>query len=492
MSGISKTIRSLWQSVSGVVLAHPAVFTMLLYSSLLVDMDLISSAGDWIWHVAAAPIFVVAALGIDYNLSGKMKLLSWLIVPLLPLTMLIPGIDDWAGSISFMITMSIVLPLVMFVFKRPSTDEGFIKNAVWLFWSLFLALAMTSILVLALAGICWSVETLFGVEMETAIDVILATGYILAAPMLLVGLWEKEDLPSISRIADIVINWILSPAIICYTAVLLAYIVKIVATWNLPCGGVAVMCLVWGMTMVFIAAAQPVLTRHPFSWLVRIHGYLAIPLVVMLWVATVKRVADYGITPERYFLFVSDIAMTLFIAFPLFRVRNGYTKATAVTAAMFILGMVVPGANFRSVSDASQQRRADAAATELSTVPQKGFYLYLESGDQMDISTEGYTRISFGIKPEITGDGSGRAYFEVEGTRAYLDTLVSDQLARAGLDSDSISESLLEEHKKEFLIYETPGFTIFFRTMALKKESGGNLSVNEDFGRADIAAVLFR
>lgn len=546
MSKIKNALQSLWKSLGGAVLAHPAVFAMLCYTCLVAILDTEFDTGIWSRPLVTVPIFSILALSVDYVTGGKPRGLSWIAVVLMALTTLIPGLDDWDSSFGFTVTNFVVLPLIVLIYRKSVSDESFTENAAWTLWSAFLALALASVLALALAGIFYSIKTLFGVEMAHIDEIIVQFCYILVAPMLFIGISERADLPGISRIIDIAVNWILSPAIVIYTAILYAYMGKIIVTWTLPCGGVAIMCLVWGIVMTIIAASQTLLLKHPFSRLVKIHGFLALPLVAMLWVATGRRIAEYGITPSRYFLILCGLMMTVAAAFTLLKVRNGWFKLTVAAAVLFILGLVTPGVNYRSATCSSQLSRARSIASGLGLLGEDGTFLrpdndsndpdyeegcrsicsslraigkadgkargkiavagieayeaYASTGyreniflyfpeDAQDIDLEEYKRMSFNCILNVSDGPDGRRYFNVGETKVYLDEMMENQMKKIGAD-ENVSENFIQRHKTEILVYERPEFTIFFQNLQMALEENGKCSVN---GYAlDVKAILFR
>jgi hypothetical protein len=103
-------------------------------------------------------------------------------------------------------------------------------------------------------------------------------------------------------------QFVLLPLVTVYLVILYAYMVKIVLTWNWPQGWVANMVLgfsVAGMFSLLLlhpirSAAENVWIRTFARWF-----YVAlIPLVVLLLLAIGRRVGEYGLTENRYFVIV--------------------------------------------------------------------------------------------------------------------------------------------------------------------------------------------
>ena len=59
--------------------------------------------------------------------------------------------------------------------------------------------------------------------------------------------WERSEVHG-TRILEVLLDWIVSPAVLIYAAILYLYAFKFLVTWSLPEGGVAY--LVFGFTSV--------------------------------------------------------------------------------------------------------------------------------------------------------------------------------------------------------------------------------------------------
>jgi len=542
MKKIKESILSLCKSLGAVVLAHPAVTVILLYSSIVLIASDSSSWVRWMYPSVTAPIFVVLAVAMDYLLPGKLKALSWLTIPMMALTVLIPGLGDWPGTTSFIVTIVAILPLTVLLFRRSFDNVSFIKNAVWTVWSGMLSLAVGALLYLVISGILVSIDFLFDVEISEFI-IPAALSFVIVTPMLFISYSEKEDVSAISKVVELITNWVITPALLVYTLILLAYIVKIVVTWSLPCGGVALMCLIWGLVSLYVAAIQPVLSKHPFSWFVKIYGYVAVPFVALLWVAILRRVLDYGITPDRYFLILSGIIMTVFIAISLFSRKDGYFKTAFVALVLLLIGLVAPGVNYNASTIHSQTHRIKVAARELGLlredgtliIPQKnssdstylkGTKQIYESLKQLEkedavlagfgveqitsfrvlsdaeedtvflnadrigtkISTEGFEYVSLEKGLDINLDGD-RQYTVVGQERLYLDDFFAAQLAKIGL-TDITDLSELKDHQEEFLVYDGKDYRLYFDHITITRDKDGKMIADEYSFLC--TAILFR
>ena len=103
----------------------------------------------------------------------------------------------------------------------------------------------------------------------------------------------------------------LLPIVAIYLVILLAYFVKVLATWQWPSGWIG-----WLVSAVAVGGIASLVLVHPLRtrpgdrWVgtyARTFYVLLLPALVMLWLAIWQRVAQYGITENRYFLTVLSV-----------------------------------------------------------------------------------------------------------------------------------------------------------------------------------------
>jgi len=121
---------------------------------------------------------------------------------------------------------------------------------------------------------------------------------------------------------EVFVKYILIPLVLLYIVILYAYGFKILIEWELPKGWVSylvtALALLGFVVQVLINPVQKTAkawTIHRFyPWFY----YALLPLIVLLFVAISRRVADYGITENRYFVLLVAfwiLAMSLYLLF---------------------------------------------------------------------------------------------------------------------------------------------------------------------------------
>ena len=161
------------------------------------------------------------------------------------------------------------------------------------------------------------------------------------------------------------LNFILSPAVIVYTFILYAYAARILLAWELPKGGVA-----W-MVMGFMAVAltglllQHLLERHHYNFYYKHFAWIAVAPLLLYWVGALERVGRYGFTESRVYLILAGVVMTLFVAM-LCRQRTRRFWWMAVIAGMTIVAFTYfPGITAKDIGLRSQTERFQALSDGL-------------------------------------------------------------------------------------------------------------------------------
>lgn len=140
---------------------------------------------------------------------------------------------------------------------------------------------------------------------------------------------------------EVFVTYILIPLIILYLLILYAYAFKIVVQWELPQGWVSylVTALAFlGFTVQVII--HPVQKQSP-SWTIStFHPWfyrLMLPLVGLLFIAIFRRISDYGITENRYFVVLIAFWILGTLLFLLF---NKKSTLIVLPASLFILSLL--------------------------------------------------------------------------------------------------------------------------------------------------------
>ncbi|MEZ4396296.1 MAG: DUF4153 domain-containing protein [Candidatus Krumholzibacteriia bacterium] len=191
------------------------------------------------------------------------------------------------------------------------------ENAFWQF-NRVLGLRMAAGLVFAgvlMAGLSvalLALDKLFGMRFDDEIYprlyvlilFVFATWYFLGGvPRDPRALESLAEYPPLLRILA---QYILAPLVAVYLTLLTAYLVKVLVTTQWPSGWIGwLVSSVGAAGLLSLALLQPLVTRGEQRWVrvyARLYFVLLLPAVAMLLLSAGKRIGQYGLTENRYFL----------------------------------------------------------------------------------------------------------------------------------------------------------------------------------------------
>lgn len=218
-----------------------------------------------------------------------------------------------------------------------------------------------------------ALDQLFGVPVpeETYLRLWIVLGLTFQTWFFLAGV--PDDLASLEAIDDyprglkLFAQYVLVPLVVTYLLILTAYAVKVVLTWDWPSGWIG-----WLVSVVAVVGILAYLLVHPVRraaenrW-VRIYGrwfwVALLPAVALLGLAVWQRIAQYGVTEDRYFLAVGTLwlgAMALFYALS----RSEAIERIPQTLCVVVLVTVVGPWSAYEVSKNSQLSRLESLLSE--------------------------------------------------------------------------------------------------------------------------------
>lgn len=299
------------------------------------------------------PLFV---LTYSLNRSGW----EWKIPYILSYFLWIPVLLCYKDPDTEIIVAYLLAMLLLLIGKGKTDNTGFARNAVHVVKYFALSCIIGLVLVALVFAIVFSVKALFDggdAYVTFAGRVSLFVGIVLV-PMLscaLVGGQKPAEKPS--AVLGAFLNYIFTPALLVYTVILYAYALRILFRWELPQGGVAYMVLAYmGIAMVCYLLGYHI-EKHPFKWFYRWFPPISAPIVVLLWVGTLRRVVDYGFTEERVYLVAAVALMTVFDVLLFFARTRDFRKMTIALGAVAVLLTFIPGVSARSLGILSQKHR---------------------------------------------------------------------------------------------------------------------------------------
>ena len=316
-----------------------------------------------------------------------------LFVPLMALTFWLHRVNRWAYLASFFLFLPlmaldlkpflwtygfaftyVLAGILLVVGNKRLDNRSFAAHALHVVTQLFFGLLISGILSLAVLAIVASFIYIFGIdEPEHLYEHIYQFIWFVLAPQVCCTLirQNEDEVTEPFKVLRLILNFILSPAVIIYAVILYTYFIKIVFQWDLPKGGVA-----W-MVMGFITAAlvgrvaQSILTKRYYDWFYRYFTLIAIPPLIMYWIGSIYRIRLYSFTESRFYLMVAGVLMTLFVLMLWKERTRRYQLMALIFGAVVILFTYIPGISSKSIGLRCQQQRLDKLISEMKLTDAK-------------------------------------------------------------------------------------------------------------------------
>ena len=178
-------------------------------------------------------------------------------------------------------------------------------------------------LVLALAAI----QALFDVDIDAK-----RYGQLFVLCLGIVNTWTYlSDFPktvygqrsiTYNKALEVFVKYILIPLVLLYMIILYAYAFKILLQWSLPKGWVSYLVTALALLGFSIQVMVNPVQKTIKSWIInRFYPWfyiLLLPLIILLFVAIFRRISDYGVTENRYFVLTLALwilGMVLYLLF---------------------------------------------------------------------------------------------------------------------------------------------------------------------------------
>ena len=363
-----------------VVRSYPVETLLALYACIrcLLTYELDWSEERLFNGLAFVPLFFALALAVN-NLAGRgpWRKVYWAVwTPIVPLT-LWSGLGAWVESAPFRISLGILAPLLLLLSLRAVRNDRFVNGAlVWLRSGL-LALLFANVALGLFYAILYSTTYIFGLEGKWIEHVAVWAVTIvetLAVPVLFLMMadrWRGAEMIG-NRILEILLNYIVTPALLIYTAILYLYMAKILFTWSLPEGGVAYMVFGFTMTALAVKALDRLLAKRIYDWFFDRFSLVSLPMLVLFWIGVVRRTNEYGLTESRVYLLVCGGLMTFCVLLFLSQRAGRYLWVCLAAWVSFAVLAYVPCFEPERIAVQSQLQRAERLAERLGRLGEDG------------------------------------------------------------------------------------------------------------------------
>ncbi|CAM4158734.1 DUF4153 domain-containing protein [Zobellia roscoffensis] len=144
-----------------------------------------------------------------------------------------------------------------------------------------------------------------------------------------------------NKALEVFVKYILIPLVILYLLILYSYSIKILIEWELPKGWVSYLVTALAFLGFTVQVIINPIHKTVKSWTInRFYPWfyiLILPLLLLLFVAIFRRVSDYGITENRYFVILLAfwiLGISLFLLF------SGKRSLLILPLSLFILAIL--------------------------------------------------------------------------------------------------------------------------------------------------------
>ncbi len=311
----------------------------------------------------------------------------WFFVPLVALSFWLHRVNRWAYLASFFLFLPlmaldlkpflwtygfaftyVLAGILLVVGNRRLDNRSFAAHALHVVTQMFFGLLITGILNMAVMAIVASFFYIFGIDEPKHFyeHIIQFIWFVLAPQVCSTLIRQNEDeVTEPFKVLRLILNFILSPAVIIYTVILYTYFIKIAFEWDLPKGGVAWMVMGFITVALVGRMAQSILSKRYYDWYYSHFTLIAIPPLIMYWIGSIYRIRLYSFTESRFYLMVAGVLMTLFVLMLWKKRTRKYQLMALIFGAAIILFTYIPGISAKSIGLGCQKQRLTRLINEL-------------------------------------------------------------------------------------------------------------------------------
>lgn len=319
------------------------------------------------------PAFFLTTYTLNHlTLNKKIRIVYFLsILSFLPFV----GIEHRYNSPVYLVTL-IVFQLIYLVGKQKKDNRLFIQETLSYLKSVFSAGLLAGIIWLVVASIYYSITYIFEIW-ETNADEVLSCitsfAFLLSFPLLFLMFNEKKtEGDGYNKLFEVLLNYVLSPALLIYAVILYLYFIKITIIWSLPKGGIAYIVVSFTTAVFLLKGCQIFLRKQYYDWFYKYASFIVTPALILYWAGACYRINQYGFTERRVYLIVLGIILTVTALLFLSRKWGRYHIIAIITIILLSLITYIPGISADDIESYSQTYRKN----HHTTYPENNLYQY--------------------------------------------------------------------------------------------------------------------
>ena len=359
--------------IKNAVSAHPiAIFLISAFAIGIWFMELEPRQGNdhlayWVFEPM---LFIFVYLSRPYSWYR----FSW-IVPLVALAII--GMTNDSSAFYFSSPKfwgaNFIALLVLLGFPFEKNNQGFTYRNFTNLFHIGLATAVWLLVFGLVAAILFTITTLFNVEFSNSFYNHFYTSLGIFTQPLFFLVFQQRQAKSemtLNRIFEILVNFVLAPALMIFTVLLYAYVVQIIFEGVLPKGMLANITLPYLLGGLGVYALRSICAKARWETFFKFYPYLAIVPIVLLWLAIDRRISAYAWTEQRIYLVALATAITIAYAIlTVPKIRQYRLISAVVMVAIFSMTWVVKP---KEIAYQSQTERFEQLLTKLNLSDSSG------------------------------------------------------------------------------------------------------------------------
>ena len=363
MSNVADLFRKPWQGFVSSIREFPleallgvTYFVIFLFESSV--RDILGKSDVFYLFFWFFPQYVL--LFTLHKWSGKhlafrvLYCLSWFLW--IPLLVWGPVNQGWSLGIAYIIAI-----VLLIIGKEPLGNEPYGQNILDTVINVAAGFIIGFLLIAIVDIIIASVSFLFDLDLKDKwFTNPMAFIAFVIIPLLCCSFVENNSYKEANgKILKILIDYIFSPALIIYTAILYIYIGRIVLRWELPNGGVAYIVAIFMAVGLICHLFRILVEKRHFEWFYKAFPFIAIAPLILLWIGAFRRIGEYGLTEVRVYLICLALLLTVFTAMLVKDKTRNFQLMTMIMAIAAILFTYIPGIRAKDFGIRSQKARLE-------------------------------------------------------------------------------------------------------------------------------------
>lgn len=321
------------------------------------------------------PAFLFATLALNRLFTARLRPVYWVGIVFVPLLLCVDMSD--AVRTAVLPVSTAVGALALLAAEGGRDNERFARRAVGLLSSAATALIFAGVIFLLFLAIFFSTSYIFNIFTDIRSEVVEHAS-IVVFELFMPLMWldslrrSNDGRITLTRAGEVMLDYIMTPALLIYMAILYAYFLKIALTWSLPKGGIAYMVFAFTMVVMAVGACQSMVGKRRYDIFFNRFSLWSLPAVAMFWIGSLYRVGQYGLTESRIYLLACGVIMTAALALFASRRTGRYLYVCTFAAALLAVLTYLPPISAERLGLQSQQRRALRLGSELGLLSPGG------------------------------------------------------------------------------------------------------------------------